>query len=86
MTHALFLAESGGSDGIMADRRWRCPAVDRLCIAILITFKKCYIVVGPDKAIVKTGIGGLDVTTAGGTFDRSADPSLRVHGPDAEEF
>ncbi|WP_315853737.1 flotillin family protein [Novipirellula artificiosorum] len=31
-------------------------------------FKKCYIVVGPDKAIVKSGLGGLDVSTAEGTF------------------
>jgi len=31
-------------------------------------FKKYYIVVGPDKAIVKSGMGGLDVTTAGGKF------------------
>ena len=37
-------------------------------IATLIMFKKCYIVVGPDKAIVKSGIGGLDVYTAEGTF------------------
>jgi flotillin len=37
-------------------------------IVTLITFKKCYIVVGPDKAIVKSGIGGLDVYTAEGTF------------------
>ncbi|WP_420821404.1 flotillin family protein [Rubripirellula obstinata] len=31
-------------------------------------FKKCYIVVGPDKAIIKSGISGLDVYTAEGTF------------------
>lgn len=37
-------------------------------IAILITFKKYYVVVGPDRAIVKSGWGGLDVTTAGGKF------------------
>ena len=37
-------------------------------LATLIMFKKCYIVVGPDKAIVKSGIGGLDVYTAEGTF------------------
>ena len=36
--------------------------------AALTTFKKYYIVVGPDKAIVKSGLGGLDVTTAGGKF------------------
>jgi uncharacterized membrane protein YqiK len=28
--------------------------------------KSCYLVVGPDKAIVKTGWGSMDVTTAGG--------------------
>ena len=28
--------------------------------------KRCYLVVGPDKAIVKTGWGAMDVTTAGG--------------------
>ncbi len=37
-------------------------------LATLLMFKKCYIVVGPDKAIVKSGIGGLDVSTAEGTF------------------
>lgn len=37
-------------------------------LATLIMFKKCYIVVGPDKAIVKSGISGLDVYTASGTF------------------
>lgn len=37
-------------------------------VATLVTFKKYYIVVGPDKAIVKSGLGGLDVTTAGGRF------------------
>ncbi|WP_146515366.1 flotillin family protein [Rubripirellula amarantea] len=31
-------------------------------------FKKCYIVVGPDKAIIKSGISGLAVYTAEGTF------------------
>lgn len=36
--------------------------------AILILFKKCYIVVGPDKAIIKSGVSGLDVYTAEGTF------------------
>ena len=42
-----------------------------LLAAILLSlafFKKYYIVVGPDKAIVKSGMGGLDVTTAGGKF------------------
>ena len=28
--------------------------------------KRCYLVVGPDKAIVRTGWGAMDVTTAGG--------------------
>lgn len=37
-------------------------------MATVIMFKKCYVIVGPDKAIVKTGFGGLDVTTAGGSF------------------
>nr|AKB95195.1 Inner membrane protein YqiK [uncultured bacterium] len=37
-------------------------------LATVIMFKKCYVIVGPDKAIVKTGFGGLDVTTAGGSF------------------
>lgn len=37
-------------------------------IATLIMFKKCYIVVGPDKAIVKSGISKLAVHTAEGTF------------------
>lgn len=37
-------------------------------LAALMTFKKYYIVVGPDRAIVKSGLGGLDVTTAGGKF------------------
>ncbi len=35
-------------------------------ILVAIIAKKQYIVVGPDKAIVKTGMGGLDVTSAGG--------------------
>ncbi|EMI17559.1 Band 7 protein [Rhodopirellula maiorica SM1] len=37
-------------------------------VAFLVTFKQYYIVVGPDRAIVKSGLGGLDVTTAGGKF------------------
>ena len=42
-----------------------------LLAAVLLSlafFKKYYIVVGPDKAIIKSGMGGLDVTTAGGKF------------------
>ncbi|MEL6107542.1 MAG: SPFH domain-containing protein [Planctomycetota bacterium] len=31
-------------------------------------FKKCFMVVGPDKAIVKTGMGKMDVVTGGGMF------------------
>lgn len=34
-------------------------------IAALITFKKCLVVVGADKAIVKTGMGGLKVVSSG---------------------
>ncbi len=37
-------------------------------VAALLTFKKYFIVVGPDRAIVKSGLGGLNVTTAGGKF------------------
>ncbi len=41
-----------------------------IVIAVLVigvsVVKSCYIVVGPDKAIVKTGWGKMDVTTAGG--------------------
>lgn len=37
-------------------------------IAALLTFRKYFIVVGPDRAIVKSGLGGLNVTTAGGKF------------------
>ncbi len=70
MTHALFLAQAGGSDGING---WIFAGVVLLSIAcaiaaILITFKKCYVIVGPDKAIVKSGFGGLNVTTAGGAL------------------
>ena len=34
-----------------------------VCVAVV---RRCYIVVGPDKAIVKTGWGSMDVKTAGG--------------------
>ncbi|MFG0263283.1 MAG: SPFH domain-containing protein [Novipirellula sp. JB048] len=37
-------------------------------VAAIVTFKQYFIVVGPDRAIVKSGLGGLDVTTAGGKF------------------
>ena len=41
-------------------------------IALVVMFvavvRRCYIVVGPDKAIVKTGLGAMDVRTAGGLF------------------
>lgn len=36
-----------------------------LFLAMLITFKKCLVVVGADKAIVKTGMGGLKVVSSG---------------------
>ena len=35
-------------------------------IAAVAMFKRCYMVVGPDKAIVKTGMGKMDVVTGGG--------------------
>ncbi len=64
MTSALLLAE------LSWPVFWTVVGVVFLIgvIATLIMFKKCYIVVGPDKAIVKSGIGGLDVSTAEGTF------------------
>ena len=37
-----------------------------LLVIIVSVIKSCYLVVGPDKAIVKTGWGAMDVTTAGG--------------------
>ena len=37
-------------------------------IAAMITFKKCFIIVGPDQAIVKSGSGGLKVSTNNGAF------------------
>jgi len=60
-------ADSAGIDG------WVVTGVVVLLIAaavaaVLVTFKKCYVIVGPDEAIVKSGFGGLDVTTAGGTL------------------
>ena len=45
-----------------------CYALIAAVVLSLAFFKKYYIVVGPDKAIVKSGMGGLDVTTAGGKF------------------
>ena len=36
-----------------------------LAVAALVTFKKCLVVVGADKAIVKTGMGGLKVVSSG---------------------
>ncbi|MEM6471285.1 MAG: flotillin family protein [Planctomycetota bacterium] len=35
-------------------------------LGIVATIKKCYMVVGPDKAIVKTGVGDMRVVTGGG--------------------
>jgi uncharacterized membrane protein YqiK len=35
-------------------------------LGIVATIKKCYMVVGPDQAIVKTGMGKMDVVTGGG--------------------
>lgn len=35
-------------------------------LGIVATIKKCYMVVGPDQAIVKTGMGNMDVVTGGG--------------------
>ena len=37
-----------------------------LLVIVVSVIKSCYLVVGPDKAIVKTGWGPMDVTTAGG--------------------
>ncbi len=37
-------------------------------IGALLMFKKCYVIVGPDNAIVKSGFGGFDVYTAEGAF------------------
>ena len=37
-----------------------------LVVVIVTVVRRCYIVVGPDKAIVKTGMGGMAVQTAGG--------------------
>jgi uncharacterized membrane protein YqiK len=39
-----------------------------LVLASVALIKKQYIVVGPDKAIVKTGVGGISVTSASGTL------------------
>ena len=45
-----------------------CYALIAAVVLSLAFFKKYYIVVSPDNAIVKSGMGGLDVTTAGGKF------------------
>ena len=37
-----------------------------LVVVVVAVVRRCYIVVGPDKAIVKTGWGAMDVKTAGG--------------------
>ena len=64
MTPALPLAEFSLTSGWMITVYIILFAV----IASLVTFKKYFLVVGPDRAIVKSGLGGLDVTTAGGKF------------------
>lgn len=64
MTFSLPLAQFSWTSGWMIAFYIFLFAV----IAALTTFKKYYIVVGPDRAIVKSGLGGLDVTTAGGKF------------------
>ncbi|TWU05522.1 Inner membrane protein YqiK [Stieleria varia] len=62
MTFAFLLLGEGLING------WTIGLAIVLVIAFVIfaMIKNCYMVVGPDKAIVKTGMGGLDVTTAGG--------------------
>ncbi len=35
-------------------------------VIVVSVIRKCYLVVGPDRAIVKTGIGGMEVTSGGG--------------------
>ena len=66
----LLIAQGRADDGING---WFFAGMVMLLIgcavvATLITFKKCYVIVGPDKAIVKSGFGGLNVTTAGGAL------------------
>ena len=64
MTSLLLLSEINWTSGPMLMLYFVLIAF----IAFLVTFKQYYIVVGPDRAIVKSGLGGLDVTTAGGKF------------------
>ena len=64
MTLTLSLAQFSWTSGWMIALYIFLFAV----LAALITFRKYFIVVGPDLAIVKSGLGGLDVTTAGGKF------------------
>ncbi len=65
MTSALLIAALPDPTGGLALFVYFCIF---LVVAVLVTFKKYYIVVGPDTAIVKSGLGGLDVKTAGGKF------------------
>ena len=37
-----------------------------IVLGVVATIKKCYMVVGPDQAIVKTGMGKMDVVTGSG--------------------
>lgn len=64
MTSLLLISEINWTSGPMLMLYFVLIAF----IALLVTFKQYYIVVGPDRAIVKSGLGGLDVTTAGGKF------------------
>ncbi len=64
MTHLFLMAEFSWTSGWMIALYIAIFAM----VAALVTFKKYFIVVGPDRAIVKSGLGGLDVTTAGGKF------------------
>ena len=49
-------------------------------------FKKYYIVVGPDKAIVKSGYGRLGCDHSRREIHHPAFSPLRVHGFDFEKF
>ena len=62
--HTALLAQ--GSSPFLSGWAIMLYAVLAAVLLSLAFFKKYYIVVGPDKAIVKSGMGGLDVTTAGG--------------------
>ncbi|TWU17577.1 Inner membrane protein YqiK [Novipirellula galeiformis] len=64
MTSSLFIAAINWTSGPMLLLYFVLFAL----VAAIATFKQYFIVVGPDRAIVKSGLGGLDVTTAGGKF------------------